>query len=171
MGNFKNDDLVRSYSAFPAMPLALLVLICCLLLPSLTLSIPLLSPSSTSTVSNSTSLDLSARAAPPSRETPPVNCNPRYGANLRSRSVRNALAKIPKDRTMYTFEMRQLGQLVPSWWKIMPYRIVSGKSPSRMCACGINECHTGMSRSAPKEILKRTVPSIFDLVMRGVEGE
>ena len=61
--------------------------------------------------------------------TPPINCNAaRFGAHVRVRSARNALAKIPRgDRTMSIFAMRQVGHSLPSWVHILPYRFMSGK--------------------------------------------
>ncbi|CAL8579443.1 hypothetical protein XPA_005190 [Xanthoria parietina] len=60
--------------------------------------------------------------------TPPINCNAaRFGAHVRVRSARNALAKIPRgDRTMSIFAMRQVGHSLPSWVHILPYRFMSG---------------------------------------------
>ncbi|KAI4094108.1 MAG: hypothetical protein LQ339_007569 [Xanthoria mediterranea] len=67
-------------------------------------------------------------ASPFAATTPPINCNAaRFGAHVRVRSARNALAKIPRDPTMSTFAMRQVGHSMPSWVHILPYRFMSGK--------------------------------------------
>ncbi|KAI4213267.1 MAG: hypothetical protein L6R36_009458 [Xanthoria steineri] len=59
--------------------------------------------------------------------TPPISCNAaRFGARVRVRSARNALAKIPRDPTMSTFAMRQVGHSMPSWVHVLPYRFMSG---------------------------------------------
>lgn len=105
------------------MALLLLVYFLLPLLPHLILSSPptplSLNPRNFAS-SNSTSASDSLRASP-------VNCNAaRFGANLRLRSIRNALAKIPNDRSLITFEMRQSG-LVPGWYTQLPHRIISGE--------------------------------------------
>lgn len=57
----------------------------------------------------------------------PVDCSAaRYGANVRSRSVRNAWAKISRSPSPVTFEMRQLDE-EPGWRTNLPNRIISGE--------------------------------------------
>ncbi|KAI4196900.1 MAG: hypothetical protein LQ348_002223 [Seirophora lacunosa] len=98
-----------------------LLLLVYFLLPHLVLSSPLTSLSlnpGDPVSSNSTSAGDGLRASP-------VDCGAaRFGANVRLRSIRNALAKIPNDRSRTTFERRQSGT-VPEWYTELPYRIIS----------------------------------------------
>lgn len=57
----------------------------------------------------------------------PVRCSAaRYGANVRVRSARSALAKVSQNPAPVTFQMREIDE-EPNWWTDLPYRILSGK--------------------------------------------